>query len=130
MSELRDCPFCGTRKLITRIGDHVWMEHQDELAAIETWQDARSDAGSGRLIPDGSVWKFTFEVSHAPHYVIQHANGSFSGIYAPVENVTRDTAVPFGLAGDTVAERAEEDHVDVVSLPREQTPWADGVFDS
>lgn len=85
-------------------------------------------AGGGRLIPEGRVWKFVFEMSHAPHYVIQHANGTFSGIYAPVEHVERDTAVPFGLKESTVREKKAQDHVTVIEHPRAQSPWADGVY--
>lgn len=83
---------------------------------------------SNRTIPEGKVWKFVFSISHAPHYVIQHENGTFSGIYAKVENVSRETAVPFGLSKATVVERKQEEGVEVVELPREQTPWAGGVF--
>lgn len=83
---------------------------------------------SERLIPEGKVWKFVFEISHAPHYVRQFENGTLAGIYAPVENVERDTAVPFGLKEETVRERRNEDHVDVVQIDRDNSPWADGVF--
>lgn len=81
-----------------------------------------------RVIPEGIVWKYIFEISHAPHYVIQHGNGSFMGIYAPPESVERDTAVPFGLEQEKVLHQRDMSHVTVTELPREQTPWADGTY--
>jgi len=81
-----------------------------------------------RLIPEGKVWRFVFEVSHAPQYAIQHDNGSFSAIYPPVEYPEEDTAVPMGLSRETVLERSSQDHVEVTVVDRENSPWADGVF--
>lgn len=85
-------------------------------------------SGSERTIPEGKVWKFTFGVSHAPHYVIQHDNGAFSGIYAPVENVPHDVGVPFGLKRERVLQTKAKEHVTVTEVDRENSPWADGVF--
>lgn len=83
---------------------------------------------SERTIPKGKVWKYVFEASHAPHYVIQHDNGTFSGIYAPVEKVPGNNAQPFGLTEEKVLEVKSRDHVDVIELPVEQTPWKEGAY--
>lgn len=83
---------------------------------------------SDRTIPKGKVWRYVFEISHAPHYVIEHDNGTFSGIYAPVEHVERDNAIPFGLSRSKILEQKSKDHVDVTEVPRENSPWAEGVY--
>ena len=34
------CPFCGTKKLITRIGDHIIKNHREELyLAIASYKE-------------------------------------------------------------------------------------------
>lgn len=82
----------------------------------------------GRLIPENTVWKFVFEISHAPHYVREFDNGTFAGIYAPVEHVERDNAVPFGISRDVVLEKKNSDHVDVVEVEKENSPWAKDAY--
>lgn len=81
-----------------------------------------------RVIPEGKVWMFNFESCHAPHFVIQHANGTFSGIYAHVEIAPGDNAVPFGLPYEKVMKQKHQDHVEVTEMDRENSPWADGVY--
>lgn len=81
-----------------------------------------------KLIPKGKVWKFIFEVSHAPYYVTEHQNGMFSGAYARVENVDRDTSIPFGISHNEVLEKKRMDHVEVIELDQEDSPWDSGHF--
>ena len=81
-----------------------------------------------RTIPDGTVWKYIYSISHAPHYVQQLSNGAFVGIYAPVENVSRENSVPFGISGEEVREDKQSDYVNVVTLDREETPFDAGVY--
>lgn len=98
------------------------------LPRAETpWRDG-AHLDRPRLLPEGEVWKFVYEASHAPHYTIQHASGLLLGVYAPVENVPQDPTRPFGFRRATVQKTRARGHVDVIELPREESPWADGVF--
>lgn len=84
--------------------------------------------GHNRTIPEGKVWKYIYEISHAPHYVQQLKNGAFVGIYAPVENVRRENSVPFGIKEENVLDDKRSEYVTVVELNRSETPFSDGVY--
>lgn len=90
---------------------------------IQTWHYSPD-----RVIPEGKVWKFVFEVSHAPHFVIEHDNGTYSGIYAPIENVQRDNQVPFGIRPEAIQENIESDHIEVNEIEKENSPWKEDAY--
>lgn len=79
-----------------------------------------------RLIPEGEVWKYIYDASHAPHYTMQLACGALIGIYSPVENIYGDPSCPF-TEGDLEKVRNPEqfDHITVTEHERQNTPFAD-----
>lgn len=99
-----------------------------ELNRIREEADQMDPPEGERIIPKDKVWKYIFEVSHAPHYVRQFENGTLAGIYAPVENVPGDPAVPFGLSQDEVLEVKNKPHVTVIEVDLERSPWAEGTY--
>lgn len=76
-----------------------------------------------RLIPKGTVWKLTYEISHAPTYYIEHDNGLISGMFAPTETVASDPKVPFGESREQLLEWKQADYVTVTELDKDNTPW-------
>lgn len=81
-----------------------------------------------QVIPDGEVWKFIYEVSHAPHYVQQLQCRDFVGIFAPVENVDRENSLPFGVDVERVHNERESETVTVLELDKENSPFAEGTY--
>lgn len=80
-----------------------------------------------RLIPKNEVWKFIFEVSHAPIYIMQLDTEDFIGMYAPVENVPGDNSVPARIEEAKVTEYVGSDHIDRIKLDKSETPFNSGV---
>lgn len=77
------------------------------------------------MIPDGTVWKFTFEASHAPIYVMQLECDELVGCYAPVENIDGDPARPFKMSEENVSSYVDAHHVTRNILDVDETPFAE-----
>lgn len=114
------------------IGYHAGVEMIEQLndiqhtleAAAETADVEPVNVGPEVRIPNDKVLKFVFEVSHAPHYVMQLDNGLLVGLYAHVEFSAGEEQTVFGLSKSKVKEQMERDHVTVQLVDKERSPFA------
>lgn len=60
--------------------------------------------------------------------MIQHPNGTISGIYARVETVMRENNRPFGEQAEKVPSEMKKSHVTCTELDVDQSPWAEGAY--
>lgn len=74
-------------------------------------------------IPPGKAVKFSFQASHAPHWVIQLDNGLLVGLMAHVEFPGEKEQTVFGPSKDKFMQHLNDLNVESEIVDVEQTPF-------